>query len=201
MDKKYKIDLAKAKNAVLDFMQSASISLILCMLIYFFIAMPNQVQGNSMEPTVHPGEIILTSKISNWLGDTFLGKSLGLNYSRGDIIVFKKPGLSDFIKRIIAEPGDKIELKDGKVYINDILLQENYLEENILTEPGTFLTENKPLVVPYDSFFVMGDNRENSQDSRFYEVGFVKKEWIKGEVVIRYWPPFTFFKHPKYNIL
>lgn len=204
------MDLDKSKEqtkfsfsqSVLDFIQSLSISLILCMLIYLLIAMPNQVQGSSMEPTVHPGEIILTHKLSNWLGNTKLGETLGLTYSRGDIIVFRKPGLSDFIKRIIAEPGDKIEIIKGRVYINDSLLDESeYLPDGVVTEPGTFLREGEALIVPEDSFFVMGDNRYNSQDSRFLEVGFVKKKWIKGEVIIRYWPPVTIFKHPEYNIL
>ncbi|GIV45075.1 MAG: signal peptidase I [Bacteroidia bacterium] len=188
-------------DSILDLIQSLSISLILCAIIYILVAMPNQVQGSSMEPTVHQGEIILTNKITNWLGDTEIGHKLGLNYSRGDIIVFRKPGLSDFIKRIIAEPGDKIEISDGRVFINDTLLDESeYLPEGTKTEAGTFLRENKPLIVPEGSFFVMGDNRSNSQDSRFYEVGFVKKEWIRGEVIIRYWPPLTIFKHPKYNL-
>lgn len=188
-------------ESIVDFLQSIAIALVICIIMYLLIAMPNQVQGSSMEPNFNQGEIILTNKVSTWLGDTGIGRSIGLDYSRGDIVVFQKPGNSDFIKRIIGEPGDTVSIREGDVYINGKKLDESdYLDSTVFTEAGSFLPEGEQLIVPENSFFIMGDNRGNSQDSRSYEIGFVREEWIKGEVLLRYWPNITIFAHPDYNI-
>lgn len=190
-------------DSVVDLIQSIVIALVIIIVMYLVIAMPNQVQGNSMEPNFSQGEIILTNKISTWLGETGIGKRLGFDYSRGDIIIFKKPGVRDhFIKRVIGEPGDTVAIADGVVYINGNVLDESeYLDESVITEGGTFIIDGDlARTIPEDSFFVLGDNRQNSNDSRTIEIGFVKKEWIEGEVELRYWPNITLFSKPDYNL-
>lgn len=190
-------------DSIVDFIQSIVIALIICVILYLLIAMPNQVQGSSMEPNFSQGQIILTNKLSTWMGDTQIGHSLGFNYERGDVIVFKKPDLkNEFIKRIIGIPGDTVAIHDGKVYINGEALDESeYLANDVSTIGGTFIVENDEAIkIPANSFFVLGDNRSNSHDSRSIDVGFIKEEWIRGEVELRYWPSISIFNRPNYNL-
>lgn len=181
---------SKVKNNITDFLQSVVIAISVCIVIYIVVATPNQIEGLSMEPNFDNAEIVLTSKVHQWLGATEFGKSLGISYQRGDVIVFQKPGFSDFIKRIVGMPGDKIELREGKVYINGEALNEPYLSNDVYTPGGTLLKDNDiaPLTVPEGSYFAMGDNRTNSHDSRYSDIGFIKREWFKGKVLLRYWP-------------
>ncbi len=175
--------------AILDALQTLIISLSICVVIYLFVATPNQIDGQSMEPNFYSGEIILTNKLSEWLGPTPFGKSLGLDYGRGDVVVFQKPGYNDFLKRIIAVEGDTVQLKDGYVYINGEKLVEDYLPPATFTRAGSFIKENdEPKTVPTGRYFVMGDNRNNSHDSRYADIGFVDRSWFKGKVILRYWP-------------
>ena len=183
----------KIKNNIIDFLQSVVIAISVCIVTYIAVATPNQIEGQSMEPNFYHGEIVLTSKIHQWLGASDFGKSIGFTYERGDVAVFQKPGFNDFIKRIIAVPGDRIALRDGRILINDEEIEENYLPIATFTPGGTFLSEDgETLTVPENSYFLMGDNRSNSHDSRYSDVGFVKREWFKGKVLVRYWPLNTF---------
>ncbi len=181
--------LAGISPAFIEFLQSVVIAIVICIVIYIFIATPNQIEGSSMEDNFHNGEIVLTSKLQQWLGATQLGKSIDIDYHRGDVIVFQKPGYNDFIKRVIGMPGDEVSLKNGKIYINQKKLNESYLPESTLTSGGNLLENNgEPISVPPDSYFVLGDNRGNSHDSRYLDIGFVSRLWMKGKVVVRYWP-------------
>jgi signal peptidase I len=109
---------------------------------------------------------------------------------RGDVIVFKYPEdeSKDFIKRVVGEPGDMIEIREKRVYINGDRLEEPYA---VHSDPVTFPQELQPrdnygpLKVPQDSFFVMGDNRDHSMDSRYW--GVVKHNKIKGKAFLIYW--------------
>lgn len=175
--------------AVLDILQTLVISLSICVVIYIFIATPNQIEGESMEPNFFAGEIILTNKLSEWLGPTQVGKQLGLDYNKGDVVVFQKPGYNDYLKRVIGIAGDKIKLQDGYVFINGQKLNEDYLPPATFTRGGSFLKEDgEEKVVPEGKYFVMGDNRANSHDSRYTDIGFVDRTWFKGKVILRYWP-------------
>jgi len=179
----------KVPASTLEFLQSLVIAICIAVVLYLFIVTPNQIQGNSMIPNFYEGDIILTNKLSNWLGDTEFGKSIGLNYKRGDVIVYQKPGLSDHVKRIIAVPGDRVAVRDGFVYINNKKLVEEYLPPATFTRGATFIEEEgESKVVPEGTFFVMGDNRNDSLDSRYNEIGFVDKNWVKGKVILIYWP-------------
>ena len=168
--------------------------------IYLFIATPNQVDGNSMFPTFHNREIVLTFRLVGVLGNTPFGKSIGLGYNHGDVIIFQKPGLKEFIKRVIGLPGDKIMIFNGHVYRNDVLLDEAYLGPTVLTNAGDFITEGTVVTVPDGSVAAFGDNRPGSYDSRFQGVGIVKMEWIKGRVLVRLWPAnkFGIIQHANY---
>ncbi len=133
-----------------------------------------EIEGLSMEPNFETGEVWLLDRTSS--------------IERGDVLVFKKPGNSDYIKRVIALEGDTILIEDGEVYVNGIEYQEAYLLDQTKTVGGTFIEEGKTYTVPADSYFVMGDNRANSLDSRFVNIGFVKEEWVDGELLFRIWP-------------
>ncbi len=190
-------------SGFIDFLQSIVIAVVICLIVYIAIAMPNQVEGQSMQPNFYNNDIILTNKLSQWLGETNLGDSLGLDYHRGDVIVFQKPGYNDFIKRLIGLPGDRLALKDGTIYVNGEKLDESaYLPEDLETIGGTLLVDGgDELTVPTGHYFAMGDNRKNSHDSRYIDIGFIKREWMKGKVILKYWPinEFHVVKDPSYK--
>ena len=163
---------------VMDILETIVFIGSLFIVVYFFIVQPNQVKGASMEPTFFSGEYILTSKI------TYKFRSP----HRGDVIIFKSPKNPDidYIKRIIGLPGDKIVIQDAKIYVNDQVLEENYIyAETNLWESG-YIKEGSPVSVPPNMLFVMGDNRPRSSDSR--EFGPVPLDAVIGEVFFRYFP-------------
>lgn len=145
---------------------------------YLFLFQPNQVSGSSMYATFHDKEYILTDKISYRFNEP----------KRGDVVVFKSPKNPDidYIKRIIGLPGETIKLYNGKIYIDNVLLEENYLPKNLLTPGSYFLREGGAVTVPQNDYFVLGDNRTGSSDSR--EWGPVKKGEFIGRVFFRYFP-------------
>ena len=153
---------------------------------YLFLFQPNQVSGNSMYGTFHDKEYILTDKVSYRF-------SLP---QRGEVVVFKSPKNPDidFIKRIIGLPGETVKLNNGRIYINGVLLEENYLPKNLLTPGSYFLGEGRVVTIPDNNYFVMGDNRTGSSDSR--EWGTVKKEEFIGKVFFRYFPFDRFGTNP-----
>lgn len=162
-----------------EFIEAAVFALAIFVVVYLFLFQPNQVKGHSMEPTFHDGEYILTDKISFKMG---LPK-------RGDVVVFVSPKNADvdFIKRIIALPGERVKISGGKVYVGDSLLDEStYLAPSVYTGPESFLSENRWFSVPEGKYFVMGDNRSGSSDSR--DFGPVLPKEFVGKVFFRYWP-------------
>lgn len=133
------------------------------------------VRGSSMEPTFHDDQLLLVSRINYLLSDP----------QRGDIVVFHYPNAptEDYIKRIIGLPGEIVEIRDQEVYINGVKLYEPYIKEPCMT----YSCPDKTWQLGDDEYFVMGDNRNRSSDSRSFNG--VKRQFIVGEVVIRYWPP------------
>lgn len=172
--------LRKLYSALVDLFETLVIAGGIFVVIYAFLFRPFQVNGQSMFPTFHDGEYILTNLIT-----------LRVNkLDRGDVIVFKSPTNQekDFIKRVIGLPGDNVMVKDGKVFVNNKQLDESaYLPNDFVTHPGTFLEEGAPITVPKDFYIVMGDNRDFSSDSR--EWGFVPNDKIIGKSMVVYWPP------------
>lgn len=133
------------------------------------------VQGPSMQPNFQDNQFLIVSRVNYLLG----------NPQRGDVVVFHYPGNTDedYIKRVIGVPGDVIEIRDTQVYVNDVLLNEPYIYESCRQAS---CRDDRWELGP-DEYFVMGDNRNRSSDSRSF--GPVLREYIVGEVLIRYWPP------------
>ena len=173
-----------------DFFQTLVVFGAIFSAIYLFVAQPHKVSGNSMLPTFHNGDYILTDKLSYRFGQP----------KRGDVIVLKNPRdeSQDFIKRIIGTTGDSVMVNSGRVYTNGQLQIENFLPPGVYTNTGNFLSESQAAKIDDGQFIVMGDNREHSSDSR--EWGFVKTSEIIGKVFLRYWPPqaFGLYHDPKY---
>ena len=169
----------KAYFFTLDLLQTVLLAASIFLVIYIFLFRPFQVSGDSMYPTFKNGEYILTNLIAL--------RTNGLQ--RGDVIVFQAPPdpEKDFIKRVIGLPGDTVELKNGFVYVNGKKLDESpYLHSDVRSYGGAFLKDSQPYTVPTDDYFVMGDNRPFSSDSR--EWGIVARSKIIGKSFFVYWP-------------
>jgi len=163
---------------ILDFFETVVLAAVIFLLVYLFLWQPHRILGRSMEPNFHNGELILTNKISYRIHPP----------ERGDVIVFRAPPREDrdYIKRIIGLPGERVMVKDGRVYINGELLKEPYLPEGTRTKSSYYLAEGVEKVVPPNNYVVMGDNRDHSSDSR--EWGPVPFQNIIGKAWLRYWP-------------
>lgn len=150
----------------------------LFLLIYSLFFTPFQIKGDAMYPNLKNDEYLMVNKFS----------LRSRQIKRGDIITFKAPPdqTKVFINRVIAIPSDTIKVQNGNVYLNGKLLDESlYLKSSIKTSGGTFLKEGESTKIPMDQYFVMGDNRNYSSDSR--EWGFVKKNLIIGFASFCYW--------------
>jgi signal peptidase I len=155
-----------------------AIALVLAFLIRTFIAEPRYIPSDSMVPTLHTDDRLVVEKVSYYFHPPH----------SGDIIVFQPPEELQrrgyhkdqaFIKRVIGEPGKIVAINSGKVYINGKHLKENYIAE----PPNQPFP---PVQVPENEFFVMGDNRNDSNDSRYW--GFLPRKNIIGRAVFRFWP-------------
>lgn len=141
------------------------------LLLFLFVVGIQQVKGPSMEPTFVEGQVILTNKLIYRFS----------KIKRKDIVIVS---IKDkyMIKRVIGLPGEKVEYKDNKLYINGVRYEEKFIDTSkVITED--FSTNG---VIPDGKYLVLGDNRQNSQDSRDY--GFVSKKDIVGKAWIRFWP-------------
>ena len=148
-------------------------ALVLAMLLRTFVIQAFWIPSGSMIPTLEIGDRVLVLKF--WY---MLPK---IEPKRGDIIVFKFPmdPKRDFVKRLIGTPGDTVEIKEGRVFVNGREIAEPYVQN----------TDNfnmEPQVIPEKKYFCLGDNRPNSQDGRFW--GYVPENFIRGPALVRYWP-------------
>lgn len=167
----------------IDIIETIVIALAIFVVVYLFLIQPHQIRGVSMDNTFHDKEYILTDKISYRFSSP----------ERGDIIVFQAPKdrEHDFIKRIIGLPGEKVKIQNGNVYIyndkspNGIKLSEPYIADPF-TSPGEYAKEGEQINLAENEFFVMGDNRPRSSDSRVW--GPVRRDEIVGRAWVRYWP-------------
>ena len=163
----------------IDFIQTLVVFGAIFALLYLFVAQFHKVSGQSMFPTMHDGDYLITEKISLRLGEP----------KRGQIIVSKNPKdeSQDFIKRILALPGDTIKVEKNSVFVNGIKLEESYLPPGVITEAKQFLTEGVTVKASANQYFILGDNRSHSSDSRDW--GPITKEQIVGKAFFRNWPP------------
>ncbi len=170
--------IRKFFKVVYEFVEAFVISASVFVVVYLFLMQPHQVKGSSMYPTFKDKEYLLTDKIT-------YKRSLP---KYGDVIVFKAPINEnyDFIKRVIAIPGQTVMVKGGHVFIDGQQLQESYLSDEVVTDSGQFLLEGQSYVVREGEVMAFGDNREHSSDSRDW--GPVPDENIVGRVFFRYWP-------------
>lgn len=167
----------------LDAIETIVIALSIFLVVYLFAMQPHQVNGQSMVPTFQSGEYVLTDKVSYRFGTP----------QRGDVVVFHAPEAAncpkgtgcDFIKRVLAVPGDTIEVRDNHIYVNGVALAEEYIPPDFETLPGAY-TRNGPVTLGPDEYFCVGDNRPYSSDSRAW--GPVTRDLIVGKAFFRYWP-------------
>jgi signal peptidase I len=184
------------KSTFREYFESIVIAVILALFIRTFVVQAFKIPTGSMENNLLIGDHLLVNKFV--FGPSASGLEKGLlplgTIHRRDVVVFKYPEEPerDFIKRVIGLPGETIELKQKKVYVNGTPLDEPYV--HFLEPPSTGTSEVTsldvrerfgPVTVPADHYFVMGDNRDNSQDSRYW--GFLPRDYVKGKALILYW--------------
>ena len=192
------------------------IAIVLALLVKYYVGTPTIVKQTSMFPTFSPNDRLIlnrlyrTCKTVPQRGDIITFEAPSVNYTNEEKVDLSNPtaiyeneekgiiskffydvvelGKTSYIKRVIALPGEHIQIKDGKVYINGEKLQEDYLADEVITdaEGGLFLD----LIVPEGTVFAMGDNRSHSADSRRF--GCIPYDKIEGKVVLRFWPLSSF---------
>jgi len=162
------------RQILIDIIETLVISLVLFAAINF-VSARIRVESVSMKETLLPGDFVLVNRMAYTVGDFTTGE-----VKRGDVVVFDPPFAAPepYIKRIVGLPGEVVTIKDGKVYVDDILMQESYIRVNFHTD-GSW-------EVPRDEIFVMGDNRNNSSDSRSW--GTVPLDNVIGKALFVYWP-------------
>jgi signal peptidase I len=159
-----------------EFLEAVIIAVVLAVAIRFFLFEPFMIPTGSMEPTLQPDDRIIVNKFTYRFHEP----------QRGDIIVFKYPldPKVIYIKRLIAFAGETVEIKNGEMLINGKRIPEQYLPQGIKAY------DYGPQTVPEHSFFVLGDNRNNSQDSRYW--GALPDKNVLGKAIILFWPPDRF---------
>lgn len=166
----------KSKGVVVfEWVRVILIAVAIALIINFFIIVNSVVPTGSMENTIMTGTRMIGLRL------TYMFESP----ERGDIIIFKYPDnpSENYVKRIIGLPGEKVEIIDGVTYVDGIALEEPYLKEPARKDDWG------PYIVPEDSYFVMGDNRNNSRDSRYWETtNYVPKKNILGKAMLIYYP-------------
>ncbi|HHX26248.1 MAG TPA: signal peptidase I [Firmicutes bacterium] len=162
------------KAEILEYVQAFAVAIVLAAFIITFIAQSFVVEGSSMEPSLHNRERLLVNKL--------VYRFRKPQY--GDVVVFRYPANPKrrFIKRVIGIPGDEVEVRDGFVIVNGMALDEDYTMDLTYGYFG-------PKTVPDGHYFVLGDNRNNSDDSRYPDVGFVPMANIVGKASFIWWPP------------
>ena len=163
----------KSKNELREWLETIAIAVVLAILMKMFLFDLIQVDGNSMMPTLADRERLIIYKTGYLIHKP----------KPGDIAVFRYPHEPkyNFIKRVIAMEGNTIEIINGKVLVNNVPLEEPYIIEETLGDFGKRL-------IPENTIFVLGDNRNNSKDSRFQDVGFIPIHHVKGKALLKIWP-------------
>lgn len=157
------------------------VAILLAVLLIVFGFEKTQVNGKSMDPVLKDGDVIFVSKIAY----------IGFKPKRNDVVVYRQDGKEhsyNSVKRVIGLPGEKVQIKDGKVYIND----KEYKEINKVDAMISGGVAEDPIELDKGEYFVLGDNRNQSEDSRYSSVGMIKKKEIVGKAWLRLKPNFNF---------
>lgn len=174
----------KIIRELISWVQVFVIALFGAWLLQNYVVVNATVPTGSMTSTINIGDRVLANRLAYKFGEI----------KRGDIIIFKYPDNEEllYVKRVIGLPGDQIEIHDQKVTVNGQVLNGDYLLEPTLYDWG-------PYNVPEDSYFCMGDNRNSSADSRYWDNTYVSHDKILGKVFLRYFPKFSTYKSVSYN--
>ncbi|MCH5287338.1 MAG: signal peptidase I [Christensenellaceae bacterium] len=158
---------------IIEWVVTLAIALVIAIVVRTYFFEPVRVDGNSMYPTLKHGEIMIVSKMDYQFGG---------EPERFDVVICHYPGRgnTNFVKRIVGLPGDTVELREGHLIVNGVIYAEKFLHERPTETFG-------PITVPEGQYFVMGDNRNNSNDSRRSEVGPLDREYIVGKVSAVLW--------------
>jgi signal peptidase I len=182
----------KKKSLIREYAESIAIAVLLALVIRSYLVQAFKIPSGSMEDTLAIGDHLLVSKFLYGTKIPFVDKRvLTIRDPRqGDVIVFEYPEdpSKDFIKRVVGVPGDVVEGKEKKVYVNGKPYEnphEVHKEKDIIPKEMNPRDTFGPVTVPANSYFVMGDNRDRSYDSRFWK--FVRRDQIKGLAFIKYW--------------
>lgn len=160
---------------ILSLLGTMAVAAVAVLLLKEFVIINAFIPSGSMEHTISPGDRLIGNRLAYVVGEP----------ERGDIVIFKYPDdeAQLFVKRIIGLPGETVTIEDAKVYIGGSLLEEDYLKEAWTVDNGPYTFE-----VPEDCYLVLGDNRNNSKDARYWEHTYVEADQILGEAGFRYWP-------------
>lgn len=158
---------------LVELLKSIIIAIIAAVLIITFVFETVRVDGYSMNPTLNDNDRLIVEKVTYYFREPV----------PGDIVVIKYPSNVEekFIKRVVATEGDKVKIEKNTLYINSVPQQEDYIMEDMMSDFGE-------VTVPAGTIFVMGDNRNNSRDSRYPDVGFVSNSLVVGRAVLRIYP-------------
>lgn len=194
------------KKLLFEYAEAILTALLLALIIRAFVIQAFKIPSGSMVPTLLVGDHILVNKFVYGVKLPGMEKKVFVisKPGRGDIVVFRYPENPDrdFIKRIVAREGDMIESKDKTIYINQEPVEESYIrhtDDSIKPSQSEPRDNFGPIVVPKGKYFVMGDNRDQSYDSRFW--GFVDENKIKGKALIIYWSWDKQKKFPRFQRL
>lgn len=172
----------KVISEIISWIKTIVVAVLVALFITRFVIVNAVVPTGSMKNTIMPNDRLIASRLSYIFSDV----------ERGDIIVFPYPDDEEklFVKRVIGLPGEAVQIVNGSVYIDGELLEEDYVSSPIIDA-----TQNSgPYIVPEDSLFMMGDNRQSSEDSRYWQNTFLKEDKVIGKVLFRYYPKITIIK-------
>ena len=168
---------------ILSWVLSFAVALLAAIILKDYVIINANVPTGSMENTIMPGDRLIGNRLAYLWSEP----------ERGDIVIFHYPDNEDelYVKRIIGLPGETVVIEDGKIYINDALqpMDEPYLKEEWTNRTGPYSFE-----IPEASYLMLGDNRNDSLDARYWNNTYVKKEKILGKAAITYWPIENFGK-------